>query len=114
MESNTNAIQTEVDEDGWLLQIKKSLSQEEPEELCASMFSVPRELLVQKPEAFIPQSVSIGPYHHWKSELYDMERYKLTIVRRFQKRINGLGKFEAVVSEARLPNPELLSQIHRL
>ena len=25
-----------------------------------------------------------------KSEVYDMERYKLTIARRFQKRIHGL------------------------
>jgi hypothetical protein len=63
------------------------------------VFNVPKELLALKPEAYIPQSVSIGPYHHWRSELYDMERYKLAAARRFQKRINGRGKFESVVVE---------------
>jgi len=102
MESNAN-VQLKIDENGWVIQIKESLDilqqdKEEEEEFCMSIFNVPKELLAQMPEAYTPQSVSIGPYHHWRSELYDMERYKLASARRFQKRING-RKFEPVVVE---------------
>eukprot|EP00253_Pinus_taeda_P003099 PITA_03099 len=60
------------------------------------MFNVPNDLLVVKPKAYTPQSVSIGPYHRSTSELYYMECYKVAVARRFQKRING-QKFESVV-----------------
>jgi hypothetical protein len=63
------------------------------------VFNVPKELLALKPEAYIPQSVSIGPYHHKRSELYEMERYKLAAVDRFLKRMNKRGKFQSVVLE---------------
>lgn len=103
METNTNAVQAKIDENRWVVQIKESISvlqEEDDEYLCASVFDVPNELLALNPKAFIPQSVSIGPYHHWRSELFDMERYKVAIARRFEKRINGLGNnFEAVVVE---------------
>lgn len=102
METNAK-VQLKIDENGWVIQIKESLDilqqdKEGEEEFCMSIFNVPKELLAQMPEAYTPQSVSIGPYHHWRSELYDMERYKLASARRFQKRING-RKFEPVVVE---------------
>lgn len=101
MESNTE-IQLKIDQNGWIIQIKESLDleqeEEEVKELCMTVFSVPKDLLAVKPEAYTPQSISIGPYHHWRSELYDMERYKLEAARRYQKRING-RKFESVVVE---------------
>lgn len=102
MAAKTNA-QAKIDENDWLIQVKESLDilqegKEDGEEFSVSIFNVPKELLAQKPEAYTPQSVSIGPYHHWRSELYDMERYKLAAARRFQKRING-HKFEAVAVE---------------
>ena len=100
MESKT-AVELKIDENGWVIQIKGSLDlhqeEEELKELCISVFNVPKELLAMKPEAYT-QSISIGPYHHWRSELYEMERYKLAAARRFQKRING-RKFESVVVE---------------
>jgi len=102
METNAK-VQLKIDENGWVIQIKESLDilqqdKEGEEEFCMSIFNVPKELLAQMPEAYTPQSVSIGPHHHWRSELYDMERYKLASARRFQKRING-RKFEPVVVE---------------
>ena len=54
-------------ENGWVVQIKESLDvlQEEDEdndkELCVSVFDVPKEFFAEKPEAYIPQSVSITP-----------------------------------------------------
>lgn len=96
MESN-NDVQ---EEHGWILEIKECLEiQGEEKECCVSVFNVPKELLTKNPEAYIPQCISIGPYHHVRSELCDMERYKLAAARRFQKRINGLGTFESVVVE---------------
>lgn len=95
-------VELKIDENGWVIQIKESLDlqqeEEELNELCMSVFNVPKELLAVKPEAYTPQCISIGPYHHWRSELYDMERYKLAAARRFQKRITA-GKFESVVVE---------------
>eukprot|EP01018_Ginkgo_biloba_P030079 Gb_36957 [translate_table: standard] len=85
------------DEKLWVIQIKESMEEEE-KELSISVFNVPKELQAAKPEAYIPQAVSIGPYHHWRSELYEMERYKLAAARRAQRRING-HKFDSVVEE---------------
>eukprot|EP01018_Ginkgo_biloba_P015792 Gb_20041 [translate_table: standard] len=51
-----------------------------------------------KPEAYIPQIVSIGPYHHRRSELCDIEIYKLAVARRTQKRLKG-QRFESIVQE---------------
>jgi hypothetical protein len=104
MECNTNAVQVKMNEDSWVTQVKECLDVLEEEEQKvkewrASVFNVPKELMADKPEAYIPQSVSIGPYHHWRSEIYDMERYKLAAAYRFHKRINGPGKFQSVVVE---------------
>ena len=93
-----------IDEDSWVIQIKESLdalqeADDEEKELSMSVFNVPKELLADKPEAYIPQMVSIGPFHHWRSELYEMERHKLATACRFQKRKKGLAKFQSVVVE---------------
>jgi len=79
MESSNN-VQVKIDENGWIIGVKECLEvqEEEEKEFCVSVFNVLKELLVVKPEAFIPQCISIGPYHHWRSELYNMERYKLS------------------------------------
>lgn len=102
MESNTN-VEAKMGENVWAIQIKKCLDvlhqqEMEDDELCASVFNVPKELLAMRPEAYIPQSISIGPYHRCRSELHDMDRYKLAAARRFQKKING-RKFESVIVE---------------
>lgn len=115
MESTTD-VQLKIDENGWVIQIKGSFDvqeEEEMKELCMSVFNVPKELLAVKPEAYTPQSISIGPYHHWRSELYDMERYKLAAARRFQKRINGLKFESAVVEEFKKHEWRIRSSYHK-
>lgn len=73
MEPNNDPAQMKIDEDSWVIQIKESLDalQEEEEEnvkgFCVSVFNVPKELLADRPEAYIPQMVSIGPSHHYCS-----------------------------------------------
>ncbi|GLJ35872.1 hypothetical protein SUGI_0719970 [Cryptomeria japonica] len=98
-----NADEVKFDQDLWLIQIKQGLQihreQEEEKDICVSIFRVPNELLAVKPEAYIPQCLSIGPYHHWRSQLYEMEIYKVAAAQRFKKTITGHCKFEAVVEE---------------
>ncbi|GLJ25736.1 hypothetical protein SUGI_0492690 [Cryptomeria japonica] len=65
-----------------------------------------------KTEAYIPQSVSIGPYHQWRPELYEMERYKVAAARRYQKRI-ATQKFEVVVEELRKYEWQIRSCYHK-
>ncbi|GLJ35846.1 hypothetical protein SUGI_0719580 [Cryptomeria japonica] len=95
------ADEVKLDQHLWLIQIKEGLQfqdeEEEEKELCVSVFGVPKELLTVTPEAYIPQCVSIGPYHHWRSQLFEMERYKIAAAKRFERTITG--KFEAVVEE---------------
>ncbi|CAN4113347.1 unnamed protein product [Withania somnifera] len=42
---------------------------------------VPRTLTHEKPEAYTPQIIGMGPYHHLRTELYQMERYKLAAIK---------------------------------
>ncbi|KAM4122680.1 hypothetical protein ACB094_01G102700 [Castanea mollissima] len=55
-----------------------------------SIFSVPKTLLSFKPEAYIPQLVALGPYHHHWLELLEIERYKLTSAMRLQKNLKEI------------------------
>ncbi|GLJ35826.1 hypothetical protein SUGI_0719310 [Cryptomeria japonica] len=98
-----NEDEVVIDQDFWVIQIKECLQRhgekEEERDLCVSVFGVPKEMLTVKPEAYIPQCVSIGPYHHWRSQLLEMERYKIAAARRFQKTLTCDCKFESVVEE---------------
>ncbi|XP_019163294.1 PREDICTED: putative UPF0481 protein At3g02645 [Ipomoea nil] len=47
--------------------------------LC--VFQVPKLLIHRNPQAYTPQLVGMGPYHHLMPELYHMERYKLAAIK---------------------------------
>ncbi|GLJ35896.1 hypothetical protein SUGI_0720300 [Cryptomeria japonica] len=111
-----NTDQVKIDQSRWVISIRDGLyinhEEEEEKEFCIAVFNVPKELLAVKPEAYIPQCVSIGPYHQWRSELYEMERYKVAAARRFQQRIDGL-KFESVVEELKKHEWQIRSCYHK-
>ncbi|KAH9291887.1 hypothetical protein KI387_042927 [Taxus chinensis] len=89
-----NAVQLTIDINRWVDHIKEGLEEEEAEEgreFSICVFNVPKQLLAAKREAYIPQCVSIGPYHHWRSELYEMERYKVDAARRCARQRIILG-----------------------
>ncbi|OMO49815.1 hypothetical protein COLO4_38358 [Corchorus olitorius] len=46
------------------------------------IFRVRDNVVAVKPEAYVPQLIGLGHYHHFHSELYDMENYKLAAVKR--------------------------------
>ncbi|TMW97981.1 hypothetical protein EJD97_004703 [Solanum chilense] len=64
----SNALQKEVDIDLNLLP-----------PVC--VLQVPKTLTHEKPEAYTPQLIGMGPYHHLRPDLYQMERYKLAAIK---------------------------------
>ncbi|KAK7821282.1 putative UPF0481 protein At3g02645 [Quercus suber] len=85
----------------WVIQVSRALEeglQDNDEGIPVSIFSVPKTLLSFKPEAYIPQLVALGPYHHHRLELLEMERYKLTSAMRLQKKLKEI-KFRDLVNQ---------------
>ncbi|WVZ57395.1 hypothetical protein U9M48_007784 [Paspalum notatum var. saurae] len=80
------------DETRWIIRIRRIFDEEivlgEDQPVC--IFDVPKPLLGTKPEAYIPQMVALGPYHHRREELCDMERYKLLAAKRAQSHFTGM------------------------
>ncbi|KAL6539126.1 hypothetical protein OROGR_011775 [Orobanche gracilis] len=94
-DSNSNPS---IDEERWIIHIRRSLDEdlEQDSDIPASIFNVPKALLLASPESYVPQQIALGPYHHARPELYEMERYKLAAAKRFQKHIPGL-RFQNLV-----------------
>ncbi|VAI92304.1 unnamed protein product [Triticum turgidum subsp. durum] len=83
-------VAREMEEEPWVKLIQESLTvkdEEEDVDIHVSVFDVPRQLQVHKPEAYCPQFIGLGPYHHRHPELYGMERYKIDAARRALRRL---------------------------
>ncbi|KAJ9559709.1 hypothetical protein OSB04_004869 [Centaurea solstitialis] len=97
----------------WILQIRQTIDQdiEEEEEdidIPISIFNVPPNLVSTKPDCYIPQQVALGPYHHRRPELYEMERHKISAARKYQKRMQDRGlKFEQIVGQLAVFEPRI-------
>ncbi|GMP60336.1 hypothetical protein CsSME_00023240 [Camellia sinensis var. sinensis] len=88
-------------EQRWISQVSKILQNDEVMveiDLPVSIFRVPTTISAFKPEAYIPQLMGLGPYHHFRSELYEMERYKLAAASRLQKQFKSL-EFKQLVEK---------------
>ncbi|CAL5046370.1 unnamed protein product [Urochloa decumbens] len=108
------------DEVRWLVQIRHSLQEnaagdddDDDTGISVSVFNVPKQLRVHKPEAYTPQFIALGPYHHWRPELYEMERYKLAAARRAQKRLAAGLKLEALVEQFKRLERKVRAHYHR-
>ncbi|CAN4098425.1 unnamed protein product [Withania somnifera] len=88
------------DENRWVIQIRRTFDEEleEDNEIPVSIFNVPKALLLSDQDSYVPQLVAIGPYHYWRSDLHDMERYKLAAAKRTQKHLQSL-KFQHLVEQ---------------
>ncbi|CAN6459368.1 unnamed protein product [Victoria cruziana] len=100
----------------WVVQIRRQIEEELDEnadaDLPVSIFDVPKPLMAGKPEAYIPQQVAVGPYHHLRPELHEMGRYKLSSARWLQKSL-GHVKFQAVVDQLTRLEHRIRSSYHR-
>ncbi|XP_062232385.1 putative UPF0481 protein At3g02645 [Phragmites australis] len=79
------------DEKQWIIRIRRIFDDEIEitDDQSISIFDVPKPLLSTRPEAYMPQLVALGPYHHCRQELCDMERYKLSAAKRAQSHLPG-------------------------
>ncbi|XP_076892783.1 putative UPF0481 protein At3g02645 [Bidens hawaiensis] len=93
----------DINEDKWLESVRASIVEQEDEELNkipVCIFTVPKVLLATDPKSYIPQQVALGPFHHWRAEVYDMQRYKLAAARRLQTFMNV--RFERIVETMKI------------
>ncbi|XP_042047892.1 putative UPF0481 protein At3g02645 [Salvia splendens] len=80
------------DESLWVKRIQQSIDDDldEDSKIPVTIFAVPKILMATDPDSYIPQQVAIGPYHHLRAELYDMERYKVAAAKRNQKELDNV------------------------
>lgn len=92
---------TNFDELRWVIQIRETLNdvlEDDDDQFPVSIFNVPKPLMSSDPDSYIPQQVAIGPYHYWRQELYEMDRYKIASAKRFQTQLQNL-KLEHIVDQ---------------
>uniref|UniRef100_A0A804K815 Uncharacterized protein n=1 Tax=Musa acuminata subsp. malaccensis TaxID=214687 RepID=A0A804K815_MUSAM len=102
------------DELRWVIQIRHTLEEEHDDDvgIPVSVFNVPRCLQVTKPEAYVPQLIAVGSYHHWRPELYEMERYKLAAARRTQKQFHTI-KLQHLIEQFTKLEHKIRAHYHR-
>lgn len=102
-------------EERWVSQVRQSIDEEELEEdigFPVCICTVPKSLMDINPESYTPQEVAIGPYHHWRQELYVMERYKIAAAKKAQKQLQGL-KFHNLVEKLTMYERKTRAYYHK-
>ncbi|KAM7480306.1 hypothetical protein LguiA_028519 [Lonicera macranthoides] len=110
----TSNLTSNFDEHRWVIQICRTLEEEIEEdiEIPVSIFNVPKTLMAINPNSFVPQQLALGPYHYWRPELYEMERYKLAAAKRSQKQLQTL-KFQHLVNQWKIFEPRIRACYHK-
>ncbi|KAL4589848.1 hypothetical protein LXL04_002759 [Taraxacum kok-saghyz] len=108
MESSDSILNVNFSEQRWVDQIGKHFDDEvgNISHIPVSVFSVPISTTHFKPEAYVPLAIALGPYHHFDTHLYQMERYKVAAVKALLNHDQVLS-FESVVIN-RLKEKELM------
>ncbi|KAJ7970107.1 UPF0481 plant-like protein [Quillaja saponaria] len=82
--ASNSIFHSSSDEKSWVVHITeifKSLDHE-IQSIPVCVFHVPKSLSSAKPEDYVPQLVALGPYRHFRPELYPTERFKLIAAKR--------------------------------
>ncbi|KAL2249496.1 putative UPF0481 protein At3g02645 [Sesamum indicum] len=89
-------------EQRWVLAMEKNFPQQHvldiDFDIPSCVFRVSKILTEAKPEAYAPQHLGLGPYHHLRPDLYIMQKQKLAAVRKFLGQ-EKLQKFRQVVED---------------
>ncbi|KAM7473003.1 hypothetical protein LguiA_011186 [Lonicera macranthoides] len=86
MDSLDSILRSGDSEQKWIHQINKHFAKEvriDINKVPVCVFNVPTSLSAVKPDAYLPQVIGLGPYHHMRPELYQMERYKISTIRSY-------------------------------
>ncbi|XP_022717841.1 putative UPF0481 protein At3g02645 [Durio zibethinus] len=113
----SNKILQETDKDKeWIVEIRDflMLDLEKGYDMPLCIFQVPKPLVDVKPEAYTPQLIALGPYHHFHPELYEMEHYKLAAVKRAIKPKFQLSEVEKLIAEIVKQVPSIRNCYHDL
>ncbi|KAL5058394.1 hypothetical protein RYX36_029998 [Vicia faba] len=96
----------------WVIDICKNLlhevEQNTHDEIIVSVSQVPKSLRSSNPEAFTPQFVGLGPYHHYKPDLIMNDKLKLGSSKRALKHL--FNHFDTETLQLRLES--ILSHSH--
>ncbi|CAA2994346.1 UPF0481 At3g02645 [Olea europaea subsp. europaea] len=113
MTSNSNQ---DFDEHRWVLHIRRTIEIDEIEgdhcDIPVSIFRVPKTLMATNPDSFVPQQIAIGPYHHFRPELYEIETYKLAAAKTTQKKLQNF-KFQHLVDQFRKFEPRFRASYNK-
>ncbi|KAL0427287.1 UNVERIFIED_CONTAM: hypothetical protein Slati_2903500 [Sesamum latifolium] len=85
--SSNSILGSAESEKRWVLEMDKNFPPEHIVDIDFQtpfcVFRVPESLSETKPEAYAPQQIGLGPYHHLRPEFYMMQKEKLAAVRKF-------------------------------
>ncbi|XP_052180828.1 putative UPF0481 protein At3g02645 isoform X2 [Diospyros lotus] len=102
-------------EELWVEQISE-ISEKELEfdiGIPVCVFRVPKSLSAFRPAAYSPQLVALGPYHHLRPDLYEMERSKIAAAKRFLKTHRKTLKFKDIVARLHEQEPAIRASYHK-
>ncbi|KAI7981868.1 putative UPF0481 protein [Camellia lanceoleosa] len=77
-----------------------------------SIFRVPKTLSSFKPDAYMPLLMGLGPYHRFRPELYEMERYKLVAATKAKSEHFPTREFQELVDTLKEKEDEIRSCYH--
>ncbi|KAL5544695.1 hypothetical protein UlMin_008479 [Ulmus minor] len=112
----TNSLfSSDIDEKTWVDYIKKMATElkNEVNDVPVCVFHVPKSLSSARPEAFVPQLIALGPYHHFRPELYAMERYKIATANKALERYNYNKEVEELVNQLKDQAPRIRATYHK-
>lgn len=93
-EDETEPSESKPDQEPeWLITIKEKLNQAQNDDVAGQwaklcIYRIPQCLRENDDKAYIPQTVSLGPYHHGKKRLRSMDRHKWRALHYVLKRTN--------------------------
>ncbi|GAB4842122.1 hypothetical protein Ancab_012080 [Ancistrocladus abbreviatus] len=105
-----------VDEHRWVVQIRRTLTEllddDDENNVPICIFNVPKALRATNPDSYTPQVVALGPYHYWRPDLHEMERYKLSSAKKTQKQLQNI-KLQSLVDHLTMLEPKIRASYHR-
>ncbi|KAL7224746.1 hypothetical protein ACSBR1_026099 [Camellia fascicularis] len=97
----------------WWTQVSKILEKDQTNGVHpVSIFRVPKTLSTFKPDAYMPLLMGLGPYHRFRPELYEMERYKLVAATKVRSEHFPTREFQELVDTLKEKEDEIRSHYH--